>query len=393
MRCQQSWFYSAGHARRGLRCQFARCLRAIEDRVLRIHAKKEAWVACTLDNVDRKKTMCGLPTKERVILRSHSIGDPYSGKHEQRIRALVAFSPLESLWNLQGVPKQVLAAHTWKSIVADRLFGHAAELGFYFLFALFPTLFCAGSMLGLAARSAHEIYARLLDYLALVIPTSALGTVLSTFNQTTAAASSSKITFGSMAAVWSASVGISAIQDTLNDVYKIKNSRSYIVARIYAIALTLLLTVVVSLALASVFSGDALGKLAYTRFGDHVLAAAIDIGARIVGRLIALALLVLVFAMIYYWAPDWRRRRWRWFTPGAMVGIAGWLLASFGLRLYLHFFNSYSLTYGSLGAVIILLMWFYITGLMLLIGAEINSEIEAAGAERRLARVPPRDRP
>lgn len=332
-----------------------------------------------------RKRRCAI-AQGAVIPRAHSIDDPYSSKHKQRVRALVAFSPLESLWHLDGVPARVLAARTWRSIIADRLFGHAAELGFYFLFALFPTLFCAGSMLGLAAQSAHQIYSRLLDYLALVIPTSALGTVLNTFNQTAAAASSGKITFGSIAAIWSASVGISAIQDTLNDVYKIKNSRSYIVARIYAIALTLALTVVVSLALASIFGGDALGKLAHIYFSDHILATALDIGARVAGRLIALALLVLVFAMIYYWAPDWRRRRWRWFTPGAMIGIAGWLLASLGLRLYLHFFNSYSLTYGSLGAVIILLTWFYITGLMLLVGAEINSEIEAAGAEQRLVK-------
>jgi membrane protein len=100
-----------------------------------------------------------------------------------------------------------------------------------------------------------------------------------------------------------------------------------------------------------------------------------------------LALLILSFALIYYWAPDLKKRRWRWFTPGAMVGILGWIAASLGLRLYLHYFNNYSVTYGSLGAVIILLTWFYMTGLMLLVGAEINSQIEAAAAERRLARA------
>ena len=72
----------------------------------------------------------------------------------------------------------VVAIRTWKSILTDRLFGRAAELGFYFLFALFPTLFCASSILGLAARSANQFYDKLLNYLALVIPTSALGTVL-----------------------------------------------------------------------------------------------------------------------------------------------------------------------------------------------------------------------
>ena len=99
----------------------------------------------------------------------------------------------------------------------------------------------------------------------------------------------------------------------------------------------------------------------------------------------AAAVLDSSFAVIYYWAPDSKKRRWHWLTPGGALGLLGWLLASFALRVYLHYFNNYSLTYGSLGAVIILLTWFYITGLMLLVGAEINSEIEAASAEMRLA--------
>jgi membrane protein len=94
--------------------------------------------------------------------------------------------------------------------------------------------------------------------------------------------------------------------------------------------------------------------------------------------------LALSFAVIYYWSPDVKTRRWHWISIGGGVGIVGWLSASLGLRVYLHFFNSYSATYGSLGAVIILLTWFYITGLLILLGAEINSEIEAAVAEKKL---------
>jgi len=82
----------------------------------------------------------------------------------------------------------------------------------------------------------------------------------------------------------------------------------------------------------------------------------------------------MLFDLIYYFAPDVKQKRWRWLTPGSAIGILCWFVASIGLRVYLHYFNSYSLTYGSLGAVIILLTWFYITGLMLLLGAEINSE-------------------
>jgi membrane protein len=306
-------------------------------------------------------------------------------RRQRRIWEIVSRSPLESLWNLQGVPVRVVARRTWKAVYADRLFGHAAELGFYFLFALFPTLFCASSILGLAARSASEFYDRLLDYLALVIPTSALGAVLNTFNETTAAASSGKVTLALIAAVWSASVGISAIQDTLNIVYKIEDSRSYFIARLHAIGLTVVLTIIVSLGLASLLSGDFIATLAQVSLHDRVLAAAAIVAARAMGWILAAVLLDLSFAVIYYWAPDSKKRRWHWLTPGGALGLLGWLLASLSLRVYIHYFNTYAVTYGSLGAVIILLMWFYITGLMLLLGAEINSEIEAAAAEMRLA--------
>jgi len=301
----------------------------------------------------------------------------------------VSRSPLKSLWNLQGIRLAQVAAKTSKSVIDDRVFGHAAELGFYFLFALFPTLLCASSILGLAARSAFQFYDKLLDYLAVVIPTSALGAVLNTFNQTTTAATTGRVTYGLIAAVWSASVGISAIQDTLNAVYKIRDSRSYIIARIQAIGLTILLTAIVTLGLASMLLGDYFARLAELRISDFLLRHAAADAVRLTSWIVASVLLALTFAMLYYWAPDCKTRRWHWLTPGGTIGIAGWLLASLGFRIYLHFFNNYTVTYGSLGAVIILLMWFYITGLMLLLGAEINSQIEAAAAERSLQQGEP----
>jgi membrane protein len=304
--------------------------------------------------------------------------------YDQRVRECVPHSSLHSLWNLHGVPIREVAAQTWKSLFADRLFGHAAELGFYFLFALFPTLLSASSILGLAARSAHQIYDRLLDYLAVLIPTAALGTVLKTFNETSAASTSGKITFGLIAATWSASVGISAIQDALNVVYKIQNTRSFIKARISAIGLTILLTIIITIGLSSLLAGDVVAGLAYRFIHYHFVAIATAALARFIAWTVATALLALSFAVIYYWAPDFRSRCWHWITPGSAIGILGWLLASLGLRIYIHFFDSYSVTYGSLGAVIILLTWFYITGLMLLLGAEINSEIEVAATGPRL---------
>ena len=244
----------------------------------------------------------------------------------------MARSPLESLWNVQGVPVRVVAVRTWKALMCDRVFGHAAELGFYFLFALFPTLLCAGSILGLAARSAYQFYDKLLDYLAVVIPTAALGTVLSTFNETTAASTTGKVTFGLISAIWSASVGISAIQDTLNAVYKIENSRSYIVARIQAIGLTILLTFVVTLGLASMLGGD-YARLVKHRTPELLLRIAATASIRLASWIVASALLALMFAVLYYWAPDCKTRRCTGLLQAARWELSGgcWLLSGCAL--------------------------------------------------------------
>jgi membrane protein len=306
----------------------------------------------------------------------------------QRIWDFVSRFPLRSLWNLQGISPRVVAIRTWRALFADNIFGVAAQLGFYFFFSLFPALFSASFILGLAARSADGIYDKLLQYLALVVPTSALGTVLETFHETTAVATSGKLTFGLIAAIWSASVGVSAIQDTLNIVYKVQDTRSYLKARLYSIGLTIALTILVSLILTSMLGADFFAVLALHRIYHRFLAIAAAIAIRFIGCTLAIALLTFCFAIIYYWAPDVKTRRWYWLTPGGNLGILGWFAASLGLRLYLHFSDSYSTAYGSLGAVMILLTWFYITGLMLLVGAEINSEIEAATAEKHLLGPP-----
>ncbi len=124
------------------------------------------------------------------------------------------------------------------------------------------------------------------------------------------------------------------------------------------------------------FAGDFVAAMVKAQVPNPIVAGSLSVLARIVAWAAATALLALAFATVYYWAPDWKERRWHWLTPGSVLGIIGWLVASLGFRAYLHFFNSYTLTYGSLGAVIILLMWFYISGLMLLTGAEINSVID-----------------
>jgi membrane protein len=290
----------------------------------------------------------------------------------------VSRSPLRDLWNLQGVSVGLIARRTFKSTLDDNLLSRAAELGFYFLFALFPTLVSASSILGLAARSASDIYGSLLQYLNWVLPPNAYGVVIATFNQTAQAATSGKITLGLAAAIWSASVGFSAMQDGMNAVYRVRESRPYWKARGAAVLVTVMLSVLVTLNLAVLFGGDFCARSLQAHIWHHALGVALAVTIRTIGALIACVLLLWQLSLIYYFAPDLERKRWHWSSPGAAFALLGWILASMGLKAYLHYSNSYTIAYGSLGAVIVLLTWFYITGLMILLGAEINSEIHAA---------------
>jgi len=327
----------------------------------------------------------------RVNRKDHTL--TRSDPARQLVWDFVSLSPLRSLWDLQGTPFWTIARRTAHSFNEDNLVSRAAELGFYFVFALFPMLISAAALVGLVARSATDIYGRLLGYLAVVVPKDAFAIVVDTFNQTTAQSTPGKITFGFVAAIWSASVGFSAIQDALNTVYKVKETRPYWKARGQAMLVTVPLSLIVTLTLGCLFAGTWLAHAARHAVTNPRAGMVYGVAIHALFDVLTAAMLTLLFAVIYYFAPDVKHKLWRWLTPGAAIGIGAWFVASIGLRVYLFYFNSYALTYGSLGAVIILLTWFYLTGLMLLLGAQINSEIEACAAERKLKEagaVPPK---
>jgi len=159
----------------------------------------------------------------------------------------------------------------------------------------------------------------------------------------------------------------------------VKETRTWWKRRLIAIGLTLVLAVLIISALVLVLSGRKIADFLAASFGfTQVLA----IAWKVLQWPIVLFFLLLAFALIYYWAPDLKDRDWKWVTPGSLIAVALWLLVSFGFRLYLHFFDSYSKTYGSLGAVIVLMLWFYFTGAAILIGGEVNSDIEDIAARK-----------
>lgn len=272
---------------------------------------------------------------------------------------------------------KTFARRLWTRINDDDIFGRAAQLSYYFLLAVFPLLLFLMTLLGYFAQAGSAFRDKLLTYLATVMPSSAITLVHSTLDEISAARGGGKLSLGILAALWAASNGMGAISDTLNAAYGVREERPWWKARLVAISLTITVSIFIVVALAIVLYGGHIGERMATHFG---FSAAFTIIWKILQWPIALLFLLFTFDLIYYFGPNPRRPGRKFWTAGAATAVVLWLLVSFGFRLYLHFFNSYSVTYGSLGALIVLMLWFYFTGLAILIGGEINSELERGAA-------------
>lgn len=284
----------------------------------------------------------------------------------------------ESAWKLGGLSWKELGRRSWTEFNEDEILDRSAALSYYFLGAIFPLLLVLFSLLGLLAGPGSQLRQSILQYGSTVLPGSASGLVQQTLDQIMKASGGGKIGFGLVLSLWSASAGMAAVISALNVVYDIREQRSYIKARSIAIALTVAISICMIVALALVLYGGNIAEFV----GSHVgLGNAFVIGWKILQWPVIIFALLLTFALTYYFAPSIKDQKWEWVTPGSVLGLGLWLITSLAFKVYLHFFNSYSATYGSLGAVIILLLWFYVTGISILMGAEINSEIEHAAAE------------
>jgi membrane protein len=286
---------------------------------------------------------------------------------------------MPSLWKLGGLSWSELGKRVWSEIQEDNVFGRAAELSYYFLLALFPFLIFITSVIGLVLGSGTGTRHTLFDYLGRIMPQSAFQLLDNTMREVSASSGGGKLSFGILAALWAASNGLTAITATLNTAYDLKESRPWWKQRLTAIGLTIALSILIILALVLVVAG---GHIAEALGNVYGFGPGFPMAWKIIQWPVVLGCMILAFALIYYFAPDFREQSWQWLTPGAGIGVVLWLLVSIAFRLYLSFFDSYSATYGSLGAVIILMLWLYFTGTAVLIGGEVNSEIEHAAARK-----------
>ena len=282
-----------------------------------------------------------------------------------------------SSWSRGGLGWKDLGKRVWGEVNEDDIFGNAAKLSYYFLLALFPLLLFLTTLLGYFADAGSDLRNELIRMLGTVIPADASSLIFQTVNEVEEHAGGGKLSFGILATLWAASNGMGAITDALNVAYEVRETRPWWKSRLVSLMLTAILSVLIMSALLLVLCG---GKIAQWVAASYSFGSVFVATWAVVQWAFVLGFVLLAFAMIYYFAPDVRVRRWQWITPGTATAVVLWLAVSFAFRLYLHFFNSYSATYGALGAVIILMLWFYLTGAAILIGGEINSEIIFADA-------------
>jgi membrane protein len=261
----------------------------------------------------------------------------------------------------------------------------AAGVAFYAMLAIFPAIIALVTVYGMVADPAQVEsqvgqFARNLPSGADQLLTEQLRNVVSAGRQ----ALSIGLALSLLGVLWSASGGVQGLVKGLNVIYDERETRGFVKLRGLSLLLTLgaIVVAVVALALITVFPG-VIDNLGLGRAGQ--LAASI-------ARWVVLALLVLTaLAVVYRFAPDRANPRWRWVGPGALVALVLWLLGSVGFSWYVDNFGKYNQTYGALAAVIILLLWLYLSAFAVLLGAEFDAESErqtardtTAGPERPL---------
>ena len=251
---------------------------------------------------------------------------------------------------------------------------HAAGLTYYALLSLFPALLLGVSLLGLFGERA--LVGEAAAYLTRAgAPEEAVNAVTSSLESAVEASggkAAGAFALGLATAVYGASGAFGAAGRALNVVWRVDEGRSFVRRKLVDIAWTLAVLLLVVLTMVLVFLGGGLAEDVLGSIGLGDTAAAIWTYARWPG---ALCTALGVYALIYYAAPNVRVPHIEWITPGALVGVTLWLAASGGFFVYVSNFSNYGATYGTFAGAVILLVWLWITNIVMLFGAELNAVV------------------
>jgi membrane protein len=253
----------------------------------------------------------------------------------------------------------------------DDALGIAAQLAYYLILALFPFILVLVSLLG--TFGSEELASEVLGYFQQVMPEQAYEIIKDfTDNIISGKAEAPGLfTFGILFTIWAASGAFAALINALNRAYDVQETRPFWKVRGIAILMTLGLSVLILIGVLLLVLGPQIGEAIANVFG---LERTFLVVWEVARWPVALFFMMFTVALLYYFAPD-VDQPFRWITPGGLIGVVLWVLASVGFNFYVSNFGSYNKTYGSIGAVIVLLLYLYISSLTILFGATLNATL------------------
>jgi membrane protein len=284
-------------------------------------------------------------------------------------------------WKLGGLGWKAFGQRLWEESQKDDILGRAAQLAYYFLLALFPALLFLTALIGLFPLK--ETMPELMLNLRTVLPADALSLLERYLDNVVKGSSGDILSLGLLGALWASSSGVTAIMESLNVVYSAAETRPYWKVRLIATLLTIGLAGFIIASTTLVLYGARIGEWIAGFIG---LGWLFVIAWNVLQWPVAVFLMLFALAVIYYVCPN-VEHDWRWVTPGSVCAVSLWLAVSLGFKAYVENFGNYNAAYGSIAGVIVLMLWLYLTGVVMLLGGEINAQIEHAASSLRSSRV------
>ena len=282
---------------------------------------------------------------------------------------------LKQVFEFGGLSWKELGKRIIAAVQNTNCSGYAAALAYYFIFALFPFVLFLIALL--AYLPVGDLVEQMLAMLARVMPGEAYNLIHDYINDLLSHPRSGLLSFGILFALWTASSAMTGMSDALNHAYEVSEGRPFWKVRGIAVALTVGLSVFIIASIVLLIFGPQIGAYIAGLMG---LGKLFEVVWNVLRWPVILLLVATGIAAIYYYAPD-VEQRWKWLTPGALFAVILWTAASLGFSYYVNNFGSYDKTYGSIGAIIVLLSWMYVSGFVILVGGVINAEIEHASNE------------